>query len=125
MEFDSVVITNFEDDEIFVIIFYNNHDKIASFELDIDEITKLYNYTEFNKMTIGNKKNLLKNFIQDLMVKKNSLINFIMTNGVRCIKVLDGFIEFKITCMTISCEFRVKINELLINEFYQKIFCKL
>jgi len=122
----SVKINNFDEDDefgLFEIIFTNiDGKKIASFDLYLYEITKGYGIENFNKLTDIDKAIMLKKFSHNVGAHIDSEINFVMTNGIIYIKILNGFMEFKITCMCSNCEFVVVINEQLINEFQQKIY---
>ena len=114
-----------EDDEfgLFEIIFTNvDGKKMASFDFYLSEITEGYGMENFNKLKDIDKAIMLKDFSHNVEAHIDSEINFVMTNGDIYIKILNGFMEFKITCMCISCEFVVVINEQLIYEFQQKIY---
>lgn len=128
MENYLVKINNIDEEDFgfFEIIFTNlEGKKIAQFDLDIDEITNDYEINNFNKLTKKDKMTILSNFIHNIELRKNSMLNFIMSNGERNIKIIDGFIQFKILCVTICCEFVVKINNVLIAEFKEQILNKM
>lgn len=115
-----------ETNKLFEIIFSNHNGiKIAQFDLDLDEITKNdydYSYGVFNELTFENKIEILRHFLLCVKSKTNSTLSFVMSNGIRKIKIIDEFMEFEIGCMTMSCKFVIKINEELINEFTSKIY---
>ena len=111
---------------LFQIIFTNvDGKKMAFFDFYLYDITKGYGMENFNQLKDIDKANILKDFSRDVVTHQNSDINFVMTNGEMYIKVSNGFMEFKIICMCTSCEFVAVINEQLINEFEQKIYCPL
>jgi hypothetical protein len=117
-----------DNDEIYgSIIFYNeNHIKMAQFDINIDDITSIdKNDNEiFNKLNYNNKKNIFKNFVNnlDLNVDENKL-NFIFTNGEINIKVEKNTMIFTLTAMCLGCSFSVIINNDLKNVFKKILKC--
>ena len=105
-------------------ILNNLNNKLATFELDIIEICDYTtNFKNFMNLTIEDKYNILNEFIDKLVLTNtnvNTSLNFIMENGERSICVNNNIMTFRISSMSMSCEFNIIITDQLINEF-QKI----
>jgi hypothetical protein len=126
MENYKVLINNIdEDDEVgglYEIKFLNNINigvKLAQFEFDIDEINNINSsVSNFNKLKHYDKITIFNKFVESLFNNAgNGGLYFIMTNGERSITFKDEYMKFKITAMTMECEFTVRITEELKNEF--------
>jgi len=126
MEDYTIKISKIEDcdnDDIFnpymVIEFYNlTNDKIASYEIDINELSG--NSNSFNSYTKLNKQAryiLFNEFVNKLEEKKDTTLYFVIKNGERTIQVKNGIMSFIMSSMTMSCIFYVKIQNQLIEEF--------
>lgn len=109
---------------LYEIKFTNNDGiKLAIFEFDIDEINLNLNSSisfkniHFKKLSFYDKINIFNQFVFDLTNKTYAELNFLMTNGEKSIIFKDEYIKFKISSMTMKCEFIVKITNNLKNEF--------
>lgn len=124
MENYKVEINNIdEDDEVgrlYEIKFFNNTGiKLAQFEFDIDEINNINSsVSNFNKLKYDDKITIFNKFVESLHDNvDNDGLYYIMKNGEKSITFKDEYMKFKITAMTMECEFIVKITEELKNEF--------
>ncbi len=126
---DNYIVQNIKNDECencSSIIFINKQtlNKMACFDIDLDEITKsgLKCY-EFTKLSIEDKKKIMLDFINNLEKNINgSRIDFIEQNGEKSIELSGELLKFTISSMTMMIEFYVVISYQLIEEFRHIIF---
>lgn len=120
LEIDNIDLENDGSLPIYQIRFMNSttNIKLASFDLDINEIYDVNNHVNIYNIDKSDKINIFNKFISELIENKKLCgLYFVMQNGEKCILFNNEFMIFKIEAMTMECEFIVKINDKLKNEF--------